>query len=40
MLTGTQLGVIAIPDEPDARYKDRVYHAWRDNLYQARNRTR
>jgi hypothetical protein len=40
MLMAAQLGISAAPGEPYSRYKDRVYHAWRANLYQARNTTR
>jgi hypothetical protein len=40
MLMGTQLGVATAPGESYSRYKDRVYQAWRADLYQARNTTR
>jgi len=40
ILMGTQLGITAVPGEPYSRYKDRVYQAWRANLYQARNNAR
>ena len=40
MLMGAELELVAAPGEPYSQYKDRVYRAWRDRLYQARSTRR